>query len=185
MRVTRLILTSIFVLLLVTTANASPCTLVRVPINPITPERTDIFVGKSGSIEVQFNNEYADGNVDIFPNSPLVIKNSESQQICSTDRGVWVKKTVFVSNNGKVVAAQEFRGAKDFLTFYDTGTCKKAKEIDITNSTMTIKGSEISIKSSDSVGKKKRPTLRTYQLDTACIPQKVGDTRSQAKKTPK
>ena len=161
-----------FAILSVTIVNAGTCTLSILPINPIAPERTDIFIGESKLIEVQFRNEKTEGNVEVFPESPFIVKNHKLNTTCFIDGGVWVRKSVFVSNNDSVVVTQEFSGSNDSLNFYDVRTCKKINEIDVSNSTWVIRESEISISRQDAMNKKRGERLSTYQLNESCNPVK-------------
>lgn len=161
-----------FAILSVTIVNAGICILSPLPINPIAPERTDIYIGTSKLVEVQFRNEKTEGNVEVFPEPPLIVKNRKNNTTCSIDGGVWVRKSVFVSNNDSVVVTQEFSGSNDSLNFYDARTCKKINEIDVSNSTWEIRGTEISISKQDAVNKEGGGRLSTYKLNESCNPVK-------------
>jgi Immune protein Tsi1 len=54
------------------------CALTRVSINPIESNRTDVFVGKGKTIEIQFRNESTKPVVDVFPEPPLTVSNQAS-----------------------------------------------------------------------------------------------------------
>lgn len=170
---------STFVILSATIVSAETCILSPLPINPMTPERTDIFIGKSKLIDVQFINEKTEGSVEVFPEPPLIIKNHKLKTTCSIDGGVWIRKSVFVSANDGVVVTQEFSGSNDSLNFYDAKTCKKINEIDVSNSTWEIQGSEISISKQDALDRKKRGVMKVYHLNTSCNPVKSSNKQSE------
>ncbi|MDD1622148.1 MAG: hypothetical protein LUQ11_11770, partial [Methylococcaceae bacterium] len=128
----------VFSILSLSIANAETCTLNALAINPIAPGQNDIFIGKSNLIELQFKNEKTEGIVEVFPEPPLTIKNQKLKTSCSIDGGIWVRKSVFISNNDSVIVTQEYSGSNDFLIFYNTENCKKIAEIDVSNSSFEI-----------------------------------------------
>lgn len=164
----RLVIISTFLTLSASSASASPCKLEILPINPISPERSDIFVGKSNLIELQFKNEKSSGTVEVFPESPLIVKQLKSNTSCAIEGGIWIRKFVFISADNHILITQEYTGSNDSLNFYDTQTCKKMKEIDVSQSSVNINHSSISITKKTGIKGHRKPT--TYKLDASCIP---------------
>lgn len=163
----------IFAILFTANVNAGSCTLINLPINPISPEPSDIYTGQSSVVEVQFHNDKVTGTVDVFPEPPLTINNRKFNTSCAIDGGVWARNAVYISNDDSVVVMHEFSGSNDSLNFYSTQSCKKLNEIDISNSTWNIKESEISIAKQGVSNSKKQATKPTiYQLDASCKPVK-------------
>jgi len=121
------------------------CALTQVPINPIEPARNDIFVGKAATLELRFRNESARQGVDVFPEPPLTVHHSASGESCDIDGGIWVRRSVYLSADEKILLVQEFSGSNDQLVFYDTTTCKKRSEIDVSGARWKIANNQISI----------------------------------------
>lgn len=153
---------------LVSMSSADACTFSNLPINPISPDNTDIFLGASEIIDVRFNNEKTEGNVDVFPDSPLIITNKKTNSTCSIDGGVWVRKDVYVSDDGMVVLAHEFSGSNDFLSFYDTRSCRKIGGLDISDSTWRLGEGDISVSRPEAANGKESIKLRMYPLSEYC-----------------
>lgn len=147
-------------------AVARECALTALPINPIAADRSDFFVGISGKLELRFVNDKTAGEVTVFPEPPLLITNLASKANCAIDGGVWVRKSVFVSQDNKVLVTQEFSGSNDFLIFYNTETCQKLYEIDVSNSNWSIHGGDIN------VSKAGKPKPTHFHLNAACLPVK-------------
>ncbi|MEQ1621763.1 MAG: hypothetical protein ABL919_10175 [Methylococcales bacterium] len=160
----------LFAMLSTSTVKAGCCTLTNVPINPMSPDRTDIYIGQSNMVELQFRNDKVTGTVEVFPEPPLTINNRKSNTSCAIEGGVWARNGVFISNDDSVVVVHEFSGSNDSLNFYNTQTCKKLNEIDISNSTWNIKESEISVAKQ---GNKQANKPTIYQLDAFCKPVKL------------
>jgi Tse1 toxin immunity protein Tsi1 len=126
-------------------ASGFDCFLTQLPINPITSARKDIFVGKGKIIEVRFRNENTSQMVEVFPEPPLTVRNQLSGRSCDIDGGVWVRQAVYLDADEKTLLVQEFSGSNDFLVFYDTTTCQKQSEIDVSGARWKISNNQISI----------------------------------------
>lgn len=155
-----------------TVVYAGACTLSPLPINPVTSTHADTFIGQSQWVDVEFKNEKMQGDVETFPEPPLIIRNRKSNTTCSIDGGIWVRKSVFISQNADVVVTQEYSGSNDFLNFYNTATCKKMNEINVSNSTWKILGSKISVSKQPLANAQGKVLSNTYHLDASCHPSK-------------
>jgi hypothetical protein len=155
-------------------ASGANCALTRVSIDPIDSNRTDLFVGKGKTIEVQFRNESTRPVVDVFPEPPLTVSNQASGRSCEIDGGVWVRKSVFLSPDEKILVVQEFSGSNDHLVFYDTNTCEKRREIDVSTAQWKISNDRISIGHGCS-GEDMQTcrSRRVFILDKLCKPKAV------------
>ena len=156
----------IFAIASISSANA--CTFINLPINPISPEKIDTFLGESEVIDIKFNNEKTEGKIEVFPDSPLIVTNKKTNSTCSIDGGVWVRKDVYVSDDNTVIMAHEFSGSNDFLSFYATQSCKKIGEIDISNSMWTVEKLRISVSKQGATNGKKPIKPRIYSLSKYC-----------------
>jgi hypothetical protein len=148
-------------------ASACACVLEHIAIDPIAPDRTDVYVGASELIEVRFSNFKTSGPVETFPEPPLIVQDRRSKVSCSIDGGVWSRQSVFVSRDGSVLVTHEFSGSNDTLNFYDTKTCARRHSLDVSNATWSIDGSAIQITRSGQQG-----GARVVHLDARCQPEK-------------
>lgn len=153
----------------ISVSSANACSFVNLPINPISHERVDLFQGKSEMIEVKFHNGKTEGNIEVFPDSPLTVMNTKTKSNCSIDGGVWVRKDIYISENNMVIMAHEFSGSNDYLNFYDTRGCKKIGEIDISNSDWKLEKLNISVSDKEDARNSKKPIKpRIYPLKKYC-----------------
>ncbi len=145
--------------------------LEHIAIEPIAPDRNDVYVGASELIEVQFSNFKTDGPVEAFPEPPLIVHDRRSKTSCSIDRGVWSRKSVFISHDGSVLVTHEFSGSNDALNFYDTKTCSRRRSLDVSNATWVIDGAAIQITRTSTAGK--HGGMSVVRLDERCLPEKT------------
>lgn len=155
-------------------AFACDCTLTHIPINPIEPTRNNIFVGKAATLELQFHNESTKQVVDVFPEPPLTIRHSASGTSCDINGGTWVRQSVYLSTDEKILVVQEFSGSNDQLVFYETATCKKRSEVDISGARWMIASNQISIGrqcSRDDITS--CGSIKQLDLDRRCSPMRT------------
>lgn len=160
--------TAVIISAIISISSANACTFINLPINPISPDKIDTFLGKSEIIDIKFNNEKTEGNIEVFPDSPLIVTNRKTNSTCSIDGGVWVRKDIYVSDDNMVIMAHEFSGSNDILSFYGTQTCKKTGEIDISNSTWKLEKLNISVSKQGVTNSKKPINPRIYPLTKYC-----------------
>lgn len=118
-------------------ANAQ-CTLNALPIVPLDPGKRDIYIGTSAAIEVRFINEKEDAEPDAFPEPPMTITQLSNGVKCAVDGGIWLRKAVYLSADGKTLMTQEYSGSSDQLNFYDTRSCRKIGMLDVSNAKWTL-----------------------------------------------
>ncbi len=123
----------------------SNCSFSRLSVDPVDPTTKEHFIGKGRNIEVLFRNESKNQVVDVFPEPPMTIRNRVSGLSCEIDGGIWVRRSVYLSNDEKTLIVQEYSGCNGFLVFYDTGTCKKVDELDVSHGHWKISENLISI----------------------------------------
>lgn len=143
-----------------TSAIAGHCALKPLPIVAAAPDRHDLFVGRSSLVELRFKSDKTEGEIDTFPEPPLVVRQVVSGKTCDIDGGIWVRKSVFISTADRVIVTHEFSGSNDSLNFYDAFTCEKLQEIGTSHATWHIKGSLITVS--------KPGATRRYRLNDAC-----------------
>lgn len=162
------VITAAIISTMILASSAGACTFTHLPIDPISAEKIDTFRGSSEIIDVSFSNEKTEGKVEVFPDSPLMITNKKTYHICRIDGGVWVRKDVYVSDDNLVVLAHEFSGSNDFLNFYNTRSCKKIGQIDISNSKWNLEKSNIVVIRQSATNGKKSKKRRVYPLSKYC-----------------
>jgi len=117
----------------------------RLTIDPISPDRRDIFAGQGKTVRVEFHN-YSDSDpVEVFPEPPLTVRRPATNTSCEIDGGVWPRDSVFLSDDEKILVVAEFSGSSAHLLAYDTGTCKIQGNIDISNARLSVSGKEITL----------------------------------------
>lgn len=163
------ILATTILFILAFSANAGTCSFSRMEINPIAPEKNDIFIGTSDFMEIRFNSEDNDSNVSYFPEPPLIIINKKQGSQCEINGGVWARNSVFISSDMKTLATREVSGSSGSLILYSTATCKKISEIDISDATLELNNSKLQI-----LRKNRHKTITTeYTTDSKCKLKKL------------
>lgn len=119
-------------------ANTDDCKLIPIRVYPVSPEPADTFADQAGFIEVQFTNDTTVVSPDAFPESPLAVKNHQSNTTCSIDGGVWVRAFLFASSDNQILITREYSGSNEFIDFYDTQTCEKISELDLSGFTVSV-----------------------------------------------
>lgn len=147
---------------------AKACTFINVAINPQTPEITNSYVGGNESIEIKFNNEITEGNIEVFPDSALAVSHKKQNLACLIEGGVWVRKDVYVSDDNMTILAHEFSGSYDALNFYDASNCKKIGEIDISDATWKLDGANLYVSRYQTASRQKSTRTRIFPLANYC-----------------
>ncbi len=165
---------SIFAALAISAAHASDCQFVPITVFPASPEPAESFVGQAGFVEVKFANDISVVAPDAFPESPLVVKNHQSNTTCSIEGGVWARRFIFASSDNRILATKEYSGSNESLFFYDTKTCKRVGEIDLSEYDVKTSQSgafEVASKAVDSRSHK----WTRYHLDPSCTPRNTSN----------
>lgn len=140
-------------------SSAYACTFNKLDITPLNQEGDTVYIGKSDSIEIRFNNEKTDGSVEVFPEVPLTIINHKTNMQCEIkDGGIWVRDTVFLSDDKKMLLTREYSGSNSSLVFHNMNTCKKEAEISLPTLNWSLKKNAIQSEN------------KTYKLASDCKP---------------
>jgi hypothetical protein len=144
------------------------CSLQPVPIQPVSSEPANTYIGRTAVLELRFHNDKTSGPVDVFPEPPLMVKRLDTQTECAIqDGGIWVRRHVWASADGRTLVTHEYSGSNDELVFHDTRSCARTAVVDVSNTRWTIEGGAV-IKSA-AKGTKRPSSVR---LDAACLPAK-------------
>lgn len=126
-------------------AAASACPTVGFTPLPIGQGSTaDQYVGHGRHLEVLFTHEGQAGEVDVFPEPPLVIKQRKDGKQCKIEEGgIWVRKSVFLDASEQHLLVHEYSGSNDSLVIYRTSDCKTIKTIDVSGLRWQVEGSQL------------------------------------------
>jgi len=90
------------------------------------------YVGKGERIELHLSNERTDVEPDVFPESPLRIKQIAGGGGCEIPAGdIRVRNSLHLSADETRLLIQEYSGSNDSIVLYDTGTCSQLAQLDI------------------------------------------------------
>lgn len=156
----------VFMNAIFSTAFAKTCDVQQVIVEQIAPDDRTIFIGKSENTDILFRNDKREGEVEAFPEPPMIIKNHRLNTECQVNEGVWLRNSIYVNDSKSLLIAEEFSGSNTVLNFYDTVSCKRRSQVDISGDSWEIKGRELLTK------KIKKQGSRTYNLNNACLPIK-------------
>jgi len=116
-------------------AIGSDCTLSKISVTTTDPSRNEVYAGKAQTIEVQFRNENAPKTADVYPYPQVTVRNLSTAKYCDIKdgNGIWSGKSVYLDKNERVLVLNEYSGASDTLAFYDTRTCRRLSELDVSS----------------------------------------------------
>lgn len=129
----------------VPSAGSGHWTLHRLSINPTSPENRKIFVGAGEKVRVEFKNESDHETVRVFPEPPMIVRQLAAKTNCEIDGGVWARDSVFLSADEEILVVLEFSGDLNRLVAYDTGTCRKLGDLDVSGRRWSVDGSKIKL----------------------------------------
>jgi len=126
-------------------ATSNHCALHNLSIDPIEPGRRDIFAGVGHTVRVEFRNDSDRDPVRVFPEPPMTIHQLDTNKSCDINGGIWVRDSVFLSEDEKLLVVLEFSGESNHLLAYNTGTCKRQGDIDVSDGRWSVNGSKITL----------------------------------------
>lgn len=126
---------------------------------PASAERNDLYVGRSGEIELRFINEKKLGEVEVFPEPPLTVVQPNGQ--CEINGGIWRRDAVWLGAQGQTLVTVEYSGSNQQFMFYHTANCRVTGTLDVSNAKWEIGDGVIKLMP---VGGK----LRMVRLDASC-----------------
>lgn len=168
-------------------SHAAECALKRVQIHQIAPERRDVFVGKGERVQLEFNNFSNAAEIEVFPDPPLVVRRlSQKGGACKISGGIWTRKDVFLSKDELTLLVREYSGSNDSLVFYDTRSCKRHDEIDVSNARWSVSGRKVVVgtQCQDEMLESCR-SLRRQTLNGACLPAHVAKKQARVRRSEK
>jgi hypothetical protein len=155
-------------------ASAGPCKLNKLSIDPISPSNRDHLVGSGKFVDLDFINERVAEPVEVFPEPPLTVRQKATGKKCEIDGGIWVRNAVYLNDNEAVLATQEYSGSNDRLVFYDTATCKKKAELDVSGAVWELKASEVLVgRHCTDKNLSSCRAIQRYRLDAQCNPKRA------------
>ncbi len=144
------------------------CQFEQLSIQPLVAEKLDVFAGSAQQMEVRFINLKEQGDIEVFPEAPMTIRDMRTSKQCEVDGGVWVRKDVYLGAQGKTLMTHEYSGSNAFLMFYDTQSCRKLAEVDISTRKWALLASKNGTQLSLSAAK--QPS-KTIPFNSLCLPK--------------
>jgi hypothetical protein len=145
------------------------CRFEHLAIQPLVADKLDVLTGSAQQVEVCFFNAKEAGEIEVFPEALLTIRDLRSGKQCAVDGGVWVRKDVYLGAQGKTLLTHEYSGSNAFLMFYDTATCRKLSEVDVSTKKWTLvftqKGSALR-----TVDAAYPATTKSIPFNSRCLP---------------
>ena len=123
-----------------------PCSFKRLVIAPITPGHSEIYPGDARTLRIRFHNYTQSDTVTAFPEPPLEIIQLRTQKQCSiTEGGIWVRDSIFLSSDERLLMSLEYSGESNHLLIYDTASCGRVGDIDVSGAAWLLKGDRLTI----------------------------------------
>ena len=129
-------------------AIGSGCAFSPVQVDPVEPGRNDIYAGKKEKTELRFINEDpGNSNVQVFPEAPLTVNHLSTGTRCEIKgKGyIWPRQHIYLNGRESVLLVDEYSGAADSLVLYQTRTCKKLKEFDVSGAYWKVNEHSVSV----------------------------------------
>jgi hypothetical protein len=132
---------------LVLLTGASPggrgCGMRNLSIAPVEKTEFERYAGSGRKVQVEFRNERRGADVEVFPEPPLVVRDRQRRKSCEIDGGNWARSGVFLSNDERHLLLLEFSGSNEALVLYDTATCRRLQEIDVSAGRWRVEPSRV------------------------------------------
>jgi hypothetical protein len=162
---------------LVSDANAGlsdVCSFERIAVEPAPGARPERFVGRGERAEIEFKNEQFERPVEVFPESPLIVRRIDSGKSCEIDGGAWARNAVFLNHSNSRLFVKEFSGSNERLVMYDTATCVAKTKLDVSNRAWQLQATQLVIgENCKSDGVESCRKLLKYRFDRQCRPVKL------------
>lgn len=147
------------------------CSLNFLPLDSTGSASGGVFTGTSHGVEVQLTSAAYDKLTPGLKESPLLIKNHNTQTQCTISQsGISSRDSLLVSNDGQVFMADEGNSSTETLKFYNTRSCKQLSKLDVSNAVWKSLDTAIQVVRADS--QYGVPATMLYPLDNACLPEK-------------
>lgn len=162
---------------------AAPCEYFRVAVDPADSGQPGMYAGSRGSIELFFRSERTEGEVDVFPEPPLRIRDKDAGKECRIEEGgIWARGEVFLNQSGSVLMVREYSGSNDWLAFYSTSDCAKRGKVDISGARWKVELDRVLVGtecSGEDVASCR--SVRSELLDAHCLPRPATGVRSEGR----
>ena len=98
-----------------------------IAIYPVQKNDFEKYSGKGPTFELSFFTPNQKTPLEAFPEPPFTLRNLTTGRSCKggENGGIWEKKSVYATENGKVLLLGSFSGSSNALEFYDVKTCKQ------------------------------------------------------------
>jgi len=126
-------------------ADAPSCTFTRVPVISTDAKQNEYYVARGRAFAIQFQNEDAPNPAKVFPEPKVIIANTGAHSRCEItgEPGIWSGDDVYLNDAESVVLLNEYGGSNAFLKLFDTATCGRIAELDVSGKLWKISGSTL------------------------------------------
>jgi len=104
------------------------------------------FIADGQRIAILFQNDSdtAASDIDIFPEPPVTIRDKKKNTSCEiSEGGIWVRTEVYLTADERYILMNEYSGSGSDLISYDTSTCLKTKQLDVSGMNWRIDGDKV------------------------------------------
>jgi|GEM_PF-985914 len=103
-----------------------------------------LFIARGQRIHVLFHSydkNTASDDVEIFLKSPLIVTDHKAARSCAiTDTQDWLRGQVYLNSDERYLLAGGRKGSSHYVTSYDTRTCQKIRQLEISAESWRIDG---------------------------------------------
>jgi hypothetical protein len=98
------------------------------------------YVGIGKTIELRLPNDRTDREPEVFPESPVRIKQAGGKASCEIPPGdVRVRNSIHLNADESRLLFLEYSGSNDSLVLYDIASCGKLAELDVSGAKWELK----------------------------------------------
>lgn len=98
------------------------------------------YVGKGKRMELRLPNDRTDREPEVFPESPVRINQIGGKASCEIPAGdVRVRSSIHLNADESKLLFLEYSGSNDSLVLYDTASCTKLAELDVSGAKWALK----------------------------------------------
>ncbi len=117
------------------------CAYRALAIEPRGAEYAALYGGAGERVQVEFHNFKRDGEVDSFPEPPMLVRQGAAS--CSVDGGIWLRHAVFLDRREQRLLVQSFSGSGGELLIYDTQTCAELSRLQLPEASWSLAGDSL------------------------------------------
>ncbi|UUY08174.1 hypothetical protein LRS11_20620 [Pseudomonas sp. J452] len=145
------------------------CAYQPLAIEPRGAEYAALYGGAGERVQVEFHNFKREGEVDSFPEPPMVLRQGPAS--CSVEGGIWLRRAVFLDRREQRLLVQSFSGSSSELLVYDTRTCTELARLELPEASWALEGDSLVLGRQCSAGELSSCAQRqVLPLNEQCLP---------------